>query len=122
LCRRGSTKIPNYLLPSIRAARDEGRPHDLLTLAVAGWIRFLRGYDYAGESVPVEGPRMHLVQVAEDAGADPRPLLADHEVFGDLGAEPSFVAAVEEQLQALEEQGPREVIEQCLAARARSDR
>jgi fructuronate reductase/mannitol 2-dehydrogenase len=117
LCRRGSTKIPNYLLPSIRAAMDDGRPHELLDLAVAGWLRFLRGYDYAGEEVPVEGPRMHLVDIAREAGADPRPLLSERDVFGDLGADPAFVAAVEAQLAALEEEGPREAIERCLAAR-----
>jgi mannitol 2-dehydrogenase len=122
LCRRGSTKIPSYLLPSIRSAMADGRPHDLLVLAVAGWIRFLRGYDYAGDTVPLEGPRMHLVDVAVDAGADPRPLLANREVFGDLSDDPSFVAAVERHLVALEEQGPREVIEQCLATRTGNDR
>ncbi|MCW2867250.1 MAG: Mannitol dehydrogenase domain protein [Marmoricola sp.] len=115
LCRRGSTKVPNYLLPSIRAAQEEGRSYRLLALAVAGWIRFLRGYDYAGESTPVQGPRMHLVDVAREAGADPRPLLSDADVFGDLGEDEAFVAAVAEQLQALEEQGPREVVEGCLA-------
>jgi len=114
LCRRGSTKIPNYLLPSILAAREQGRSHDLLVLAVAGWLRYLRGYDYAGEEVPVEGPRPHLSQVARDSGVDPRPLLAEEEVFGDLGADPSFAEAVEAHLLVLEEQGPREAIEVAL--------
>jgi mannitol 2-dehydrogenase len=118
LCRRGSTKIPNYVLPSIRAAMADGRPHDLLDLAVAGWLRFLRGYDYAGAEVPVEGPRKHLIDVARSSGADPRPLLAEREVFGDLGTDPAFVAGIEAQLLVLEEQGPREAIEQCLSARA----
>jgi mannitol 2-dehydrogenase len=117
LCRRGSTKIPNYLLPSIQAARDAGRPYDLLTLAVAGWLRFLRGYDYAGQEVPVQGPRLHLMEVAQHSGTDPRPLLSEKEVFGELGSEDDFVAAVERQLPALEEGGPREAIEACLAAR-----
>jgi fructuronate reductase/mannitol 2-dehydrogenase len=114
LCRRGSTKIPNYLLPSIVAARTAGRSHDLLTLAVAGWLRFMRGYDYAGREVPVEDPRRHLVEVARESGADPRPLLSGREVFGDLGSETDFVDAVERHLRTLEATGPREAIEACL--------
>ena len=76
LARRGSTKVPNYVLPSVRAARDAGRGYDLLALAVAGWFRFLRGYDYAGVEVPVEDPRSELTELARRAGVDPRPLLA----------------------------------------------
>lgn len=117
LCRRGSTKIPNYLLPSIRAARADDRPHDLLTLAVAGWLRFLRGHDFAGEEVPVEGPRMHLVQVAQDSGTDPRRLLAEEDVFGELGADAAFAEAVEAHLLELDNHGPREAVELCLNAR-----
>ncbi len=116
LCRRGSTKIPNYLLPSIQAAKQQDRPHELLVLAVAGWLRFLRGYDYAGDEVPVVGPRMHLVDIARKAMEDPRPLLAQRDVFDHLGMDPTFVAAVEDALQALEQEGPREVIERYLDA------
>ncbi|HEX8498334.1 MAG TPA: mannitol dehydrogenase family protein, partial [Actinomycetales bacterium] len=118
LCRRGSTKIPNYLLPSIRAAIAQDRPHELLVLAVAGWMRFLRGYDYAGEEVPVEGPlRDRLVPLAQEGGDDPHLLLRERVVFGDLADDPTFVAAVEAALGALGQNGPREVIEHYLAAR-----
>jgi fructuronate reductase/mannitol 2-dehydrogenase len=40
LCERGSTKMPAYLLPSLRQALAENRPHGMLTLAVAGWLRY----------------------------------------------------------------------------------
>ena len=122
LCRRGSTKVANYLLPSILAAREADRSHELLTLAVAGWLRFLRGYDYAGREVPVEDPRRHLVDLARRSGTDPRPVLSGHDVFGHLGSEPDFVAAVEAHLAALEDAGPREAIEACLATRASAGR
>ncbi|HYO40802.1 MAG TPA: mannitol dehydrogenase family protein [Nocardioidaceae bacterium] len=121
LCRRGSTKIPNYVLPSVRAAMEDHRSYTLLALAVAGWVRFLRGYDYAGDELPVVGPRMHLMEVARDAGTDPGPLLSEREVFGELGEHADFLAAVRTHLEALERQGPREVIAECLAD-LRSDR
>ncbi|MDP9435177.1 MAG: mannitol dehydrogenase family protein [Actinomycetota bacterium] len=118
LCRRGSTKIPNYLLPSIRSALDQDRPHDLLVLAVAGWMRFLRGYDYAGQEVPVEGPlRDRLMPLAQEGGDDPHLLLNERRVFGDLADDPRFVTAVTAGLRALAQQGPREAVERYLAQR-----
>ncbi|SDQ33964.1 mannitol dehydrogenase family protein [Quadrisphaera sp. DSM 44207] len=111
LCRRGSTKIPNYVLPSVRAALEQDRPHQLLGLAVAGWLRFLRGYDYAGREILVEGPmRDRLVPLAQQGREDPELLLRERKVFGDLAQDTRFAAAVEVALRALEEQGPREVI------------
>jgi fructuronate reductase/mannitol 2-dehydrogenase len=118
LSRRGSSKIPNYVLPSVRAAMEDGRPHRLLCLAVAGWLRFLRGHDYAGEEVPIEGPRPDLVPLAREAGGDATPMLSERSIFDSIGRDPQFAECVQEALTALEEQGPREVIEAFLAAPA----
>jgi fructuronate reductase/mannitol 2-dehydrogenase len=115
LSRRGSTKIPNYILPSVRAATEQGRPHELLCLAVAGWLRFLRGADYAGEEVPIQGPRPDLVPIAQEAGADAMPLLSDESVFGRIGQDRRFSDCVQHALSALDDEGPREVIEKFLA-------
>jgi mannitol 2-dehydrogenase len=120
LSRRGSTKIPNYVLPSIRAAREQGGDYELLALAVAGWIRFLRLHDDAGRPLPVEDPRTDLVQVARECGDDLRPFLRQHDVFGDLGTDEAFVATVSGHVAALEDSGPREVMARCLDAMVRS--
>ena len=119
LGRRGSTKIPNYLLPSVNEAIDQGRPHHLLCLAVAGWLRFLRGHDYAGDEVPIQGPRTDLVPVAQEAGSDPTPLLSEQSIFDHVGQDPRFAEPVRRALEALDREGPREVIERNLAAGAR---
>lgn len=111
LGRRGSTKMPDYVFPSVSAAIEAGRPHQLLLLAVAGWMRFLRGYDYAGNDVPVSGPLSErLVELAREGLTEPEALLTERSVFGGLGDDAGFVAGVEVALRALEEQGPREVI------------
>ena len=111
LSRRGSTKMPNYVLPSVRAALEQDRPFRLLALAVAGWMRFLRGYDYAGSQIDIEDAmEERLVPLAREGVVEPEPLLGERKVFGDLADDPRFVAAVEVALRALEEQGPREVI------------
>ncbi|MGY1771303.1 mannitol dehydrogenase family protein [Blastococcus sp. SYSU D00813] len=117
LARRGSTKIPNYVLPSVRAALDAGRPHHLLCVAVAGWLRFLRGQDYAGDEVPVAGPRMDLVPVAQEAGSDASPLLSEQAVFDSIGRDPRFADCVQDALSALEDEGPCEVVQRFLAVR-----
>jgi fructuronate reductase/mannitol 2-dehydrogenase len=41
LCRNGAAKVAVHLLPSVAEARAAGRPHPLLTLAVAGALRHL---------------------------------------------------------------------------------
>ncbi|HEX2575959.1 MAG TPA: hypothetical protein VHK88_06385, partial [Aquihabitans sp.] len=120
LCRNGSTKVPAHLLTSISAARHAQRPHPLLTLAVAGWCRYLRGVDGEGRNVDVDlddpaGARLRTL--ARRGGSDPRPLLADEATFGHLGACPGFADAIAQDLQDLETQGPRAV----LAARTSSE-
>jgi fructuronate reductase/mannitol 2-dehydrogenase len=112
LGRRGSTKVPSYLLPSIADARRAGRPHDLLTLAVAGWLRYLRGTGFAGEEIVIEDARKDVLQpLAAKGGSDPRPVLSRQDVFGDLGADEGFVAQLEEALAALDADGPRATIQ-----------
>ncbi|HEV7216928.1 MAG TPA: mannitol dehydrogenase family protein, partial [Chloroflexota bacterium] len=116
LCGRGSTKVPNYLLPSIVEALEQHRPHELLALAVAGWFRYLRGVDYAGVEIEIkDSMRDRLHQLAVAGGADPRPLLGEREVFGDLGESSTFVASLEQALGELDRHDPRATLDAYLA-------
>jgi mannitol-1-phosphate/altronate dehydrogenase len=111
LCRRGSTKMPHHLLPSLRQALEEGRPHGLLTLAVAGWVRYLRGTDPEGRRIEIDDPRAELLQaLALDGGTDPRPLLGVRSIFGDLGSFPDFVGELGRALEQLDRHGVRATI------------
>ena len=56
--------MPHHLLPSLRQALAEDRPHALLTLAVAAWFRYLRGVDAEGRPVVVDDPRADDAAVA----------------------------------------------------------
>jgi fructuronate reductase/mannitol 2-dehydrogenase len=107
--------MPAYLLPSLTAARAAGRPTALLTLAVAGWCRYLRGYDLDGNRIDVEDPRKDVLQPLARAGADPRPLLAQRAIFGELGDDPEFVRALEWAIRDIEEYGPTAAIARHLA-------
>jgi mannitol-1-phosphate/altronate dehydrogenase len=115
LCRNGSTKIPGHVLSSIREARAGGRPHALLTLAVAGWCRYLRGVDEDGLPLVLDDPAAErLRSLALAGGVDPRALLADHSTFGSLGSDPDFADAVARDLGELDACGACAVV----AARA----
>ena len=109
--RRGSSKMPNYLLPSLREAIAAHRPHDLLSLAVAGWLRYLRGTDEAGRPIEVEDERRdELSGIANTAGGDPRPLLGDRSVFGDLADDDALAARIEQLLHELDTRGVRATV------------
>ena len=111
LCRRGSAKLPQHLLPSLRQSLVEGRPAPLLTLAVAGFCRYLRGTADDGRPLPLEDPRAAELQVlALAGGSDPRPLLGVRAVFGDLGDDPSFVAELTGALERLDRLGARAAV------------
>ncbi|GIF14985.1 mannitol dehydrogenase family protein [Actinoplanes teichomyceticus] len=117
LCGRGSTKMPAYLLPSLISARREGKPALLLTLAVAGWFCYLRGYDLTGAPIEVRDARRDALQpLAVAGGTDPRPLLADRSLFGPLSDDDDFVTMLEYALHDLELYGPAATICDYLAA------
>ncbi|WP_221352612.1 mannitol dehydrogenase family protein [Streptomyces beigongshangae] len=95
LCRRGSTKVPDYLLPSLHAAGARDRPRRRLALAVAAWMRYLRAVDLDGAPIDLQDARaQELRECALRGGADPGPLLAVTEVFGGLAADTASVARI----------------------------
>jgi len=116
LCRRGSSKIPLYVLPSLLIAREQGRPTRLLTLAVAGWCRYLQGTDLAGRPLVLADDRAEeLGALARAGGTDPRLLLADDAVFGDLGGDETFAAELGAALRQLADLGVRGAVARALA-------
>ena len=111
LCRAGSSKVPAHLLSSIAEARACGGEYRLLTLAVAGWLRFLRGTDRRGRALALDDPMgEHLRALAVAGGSDPRALLAERTLFGDLAQDADFVALLGEALAGLETGDPRSLI------------
>jgi fructuronate reductase/mannitol 2-dehydrogenase len=115
LCRNGSMKVPAHVLSSIVDAERCGRPHPLLTLAIAGWCRYLRG-GCRGAPTTLDDPDGQRLRLLARAGAsDPRRLLTDEQTFGSLGRNPRFIQAVSRDLRELESGDPRPLI----AARVR---
>jgi mannitol 2-dehydrogenase len=115
LAGRASTKVPAYLLPSLREAADRGRPHELLALSVAAWLHCLRQPGGLGLA-DVRGPE--LQRCAAAGGHDPRAVLGVADVFGDLGHRAGVVRTLRRQLATLAEQGWRAAVAQTLALTA----
>ena len=117
ICMDGSNRVPKFVVPSIVDALAVGGRHRLLTLALAGWFRFMRGRDDQGGQIAILEPRLDELQaLASEGGEDPRPLLRVRQLFGDLGEDQAFVAELGEALHLLYAQGARAALAHYLAA------
>ena len=93
---RINTDAPmNVLLDPIRDRLRAGAPLDLLALALAAWLRRVRGEDEAGQPIDVRHPMAALLRERAVAGGpDPAPLLGITELFGEAGADPRLLQPV----------------------------
>ena len=115
----GSQKLPQRWLDSIRWHRANGSRHDLLTLGVAGWMRYVSGVDDAGNAIDVCDPLLATIQQAvrtsENGEARVKALLGLTAIFGDdLAAAPEFVADVTAAFTRLSSQGARATVAQYM--------
>ncbi len=108
----GSQKIPQRLLATLRDRLAAGASITHLSLALAGWLHFLRGHDEAGKHYIIDDPLAAALQVlvrdgqaVPDARARAEHLTRFAPVFGDLAGEPRLVAALAPPLQSLHERG-----------------
>jgi mannitol 2-dehydrogenase len=109
---RVNTDAPlNILTVPIVARLEMGGSVDLLALALAGWMRRVRGVDEQGQSIDVRHPLATLLrEKAEEGGPDPMPLLSIGQLFGALGGEPRLLAPLRRWLGALYEHGARRTL------------
>ena len=111
ICLEGSAKVPKFLIPALRDALDAGRPHGCLTLALAGWLRYLTGKDDRGETIELQDARAkELHALAAEGHNDPRPLLGVRDLFGDLADRQGFVPQLQAALSQLSSVGARAAI------------
>jgi mannitol 2-dehydrogenase len=119
LARRGSTKISSFLLPSLQEAIAQDRPHTLLMLAIAGWARYLRGYDLKGRKFRIDDPQAGLLtKLATMAPHNPAPLLR-HEIFTELRFVPTFVERLGDMITSIDERGVVPTLQRALRDDAR---
>jgi fructuronate reductase/mannitol 2-dehydrogenase len=115
ICLDGSAKIPKFLIPALCDALDAGRPHRWLTLALAGWLRYLCGLDDRGRHIDVQDARAaELYELAAAGRDDPRPLLSRRDLFGDLETRQDFVTELHADLRDLYSWGARPTLVRSL--------
>ena len=109
---RVNTDAPlNILVDPIRDRLRAGQPLDLLALALAAWMRRVRGEDEQGAPIEVRHPLAEQLRVkAIEGGPDPRPLLGMAQLFGDTGTDPRLVEAVGRWLASLYAKGSHETL------------
>lgn len=112
LRRNGSAKLTVHVLSSILERRQAGCGHPLLTLAVAGWCRSLRGVDERGATLKLDDPMGERLRSL--AAGDPRALLAERTVFGDLSDDWAFADEVAAAIAAIGSGGVRATLKATL--------
>ncbi len=111
----GSQKLPQRILGTIEANRAAGRDSPGLTLAVAGWMRYVGGVDEKGAPIDVRDPlaaRLRAItEAAPDAEGRVAGLLSVAEIFPrPLAEAPDFRAALLSAYQQLEAEGARAAV------------
>jgi mannitol 2-dehydrogenase len=109
---RVNTDAPlNVLTMPIAARLEMGGSVDLLALALAAWIRRVRGVDEQGQAIDVRHPLAALLrQKAEEGGPDPAPVLSITQLFGSLGNDARLVVPLRRWLTMLYELGARRTL------------
>jgi len=93
---RVNTDAPlNVLIDPIRDRLHAGGSVELLALALAAWLRRVRGEDEQGQPIEIRHPLADELRAkAIEGGADPRALLGIRQVFGALGSDPRLLEPV----------------------------
>lgn len=115
---RVNTDAPiNLLVDPIRDRLKAGDDASLLALALAAWMKRVRGLDDAGAPITVVHPLADVLRArALEGGPNPRPLLSLVSLFGDLGQHSPFTNSVEAWLTSLYDHGAKATV-----ARARRE-
>ncbi|MFC4175744.1 mannitol dehydrogenase family protein [Microvirga sp. GCM10011540] len=112
----GSQKLPQRLLGTIRDRLREDAPIKRLALGVAGWMRYVTGFDETGAPIDVRDPMAaRLRSLANEAEGSiehlSQKLFTVTEIFGrDLPHDARFTDAVTECLRRLYENGARRTV------------
>lgn len=104
----------NILVDPIRDRLRTGGDVTFLALALAAWLRRVRGTDERGNPLRVAHPLAELLRdKAIEGGADPRPLLSVSSLFGELGENPALVEVTQQWLASLYDRGIQATLEKA---------
>jgi mannitol 2-dehydrogenase len=109
LATDGSSRIPEFVVPTILEHLLVEGPIKIASFTIAAWIRYLAGVDDRGRPLPISDPLADtLRQAAIRSGPDPREILSITKLFGEgLASHPSFVEEVAGALRGFYTEGAR---------------
>jgi mannitol 2-dehydrogenase len=111
ICAEASDRIPQFLLPVIRANLATGGEIGRAVAVVAAWARSAEGVDDAGRPVElVDSRRDELSARARRSPEDPLAFVSDRELFGDLADDQRFATAYRTALALLGDRGARALV------------
>jgi len=102
----GSARIPKFVLPIVADQLAQQKKITMCAFTIAAWFRYLTGVDDNGKKMPIIEPmEAKVCPLAKQGGADPKPMLSLHELFGELPKSETFVAEVSRALRSFYEKG-----------------
>ncbi len=111
ICLESSSKIPEFLLPTIREQLQRGGPIRCSALVVAAWCRYAEGIDEHGKKYPVEDKEEEILrEKAQISRHDPLAFLKIESLFGDLIHSKKFTETYTDSLQDLYQSGVKKSI------------
>lgn len=115
----GTMKLPQRLLDPIRRHLEQGTPWPLSALAVAGWMRYVGGYDERGQAIDVRDPMAGILYSLFHAATDDKDLVNRmtglSSVFGaDLAENERFVAGILRAYLLVRQRGARSALADTL--------
>ena len=107
LCIDGGSKISGFLLPTVHAILEGGRPYHRIAFFLAAYDRYLKGTDEKGEAYTINEPNARAVlEPAMKKDAPPQTLLGLVQVVGSkLPAHAGFVELYLKLRQQIDTQG-----------------
>ena len=117
---RVNTDAPlNVLVDPIRDRLASGGRIELLALALAAWMRRIRGEDEQGQPIEIRHPLAAVLrEKAIEGGADPRPILGITQLFGTLGEDATLIRTTGHWLASLYEVGAARTLEHAAATQS----
>jgi mannitol 2-dehydrogenase len=105
-----SDRIPQFLLPVLRANLASGGEIRRSVAVLAAWARSAAGADDGGRPIQLTDSRAEAL-TARARSEDPLAFVADRELFGDLADDERFAAAYRDALASLRTLGTRATLE-----------
>ncbi len=107
----GSQKLPQRLLAPVKSHLQDGRAWPLSAMAIAGWMRFVRGQAEDGTPLSVQDPLAETLaqcSVGKDGDAYVDALLEIDRIFdAELAGHPAFRSCIHDAYRQISQKGTR---------------